>query len=223
MKKTSKDFALVQKNIFKDKRLSWQAKGFLAQALAMGLTEDTLTEKAIMNELEKYGYLIIESDSQGDPIYHFFDDPSDHPQYNSMKKKSDKGKKKGANYKKILSDALGGVKWDTKEYEVHHINHNREDNRVSNLLLLPKKMHQKYHYLMNMIQYGGYDLTSKRIDSPYVSSSLAYELVEVREDMAALSGMQEQCAYAVKMQQYPTKPIINNVINMLLGYYLKYS
>lgn len=220
--KTNKDFAPIQKNIFKDSRLSWQAKGYLAQALALGGI-DGARDAAIESELERYGYLVIEREDGKENVIHFFDNPSDFPEYNTLKKKADKKKKKGANYKKILSDALGGIRWDTEEYEVHHINHNREDNRVSNLLLLPKKMHRKYHYLMNMIQYGGYDLTSKRIDSPYVSSSLAYELVEVREDMAALSGMQEQCAYAVKMQQYPTKPIINNVINMLLGYYSKYN
>lgn len=32
-----------------------------------------------------------------------------------------------------------------KKYEVHHIDFNRDNNEISNLLLLPRELHQKYH------------------------------------------------------------------------------
>ena len=32
-----------------------------------------------------------------------------------------------------------------KEYEVHHIDGNRENNDISNLILLPRELHRKYH------------------------------------------------------------------------------
>ena len=32
-----------------------------------------------------------------------------------------------------------------RNYDVHHIDFNRENNNISNLLLLPKILHSKYH------------------------------------------------------------------------------
>lgn len=32
-----------------------------------------------------------------------------------------------------------------KGYEIHHINHNRQDNRIENLALLPAKVHHRIH------------------------------------------------------------------------------
>lgn len=44
-----------------------------------------------------------------------------------------------------------GIKWNTNLYEVHHIDHNRENNDISNLVLLPKSLHQKLHSLNGFI------------------------------------------------------------------------
>lgn len=38
-----------------------------------------------------------------------------------------------------------------REYEIHHIDFNRENNNISNLLLLPKALHAKYHMVINAI------------------------------------------------------------------------
>lgn len=40
-----------------------------------------------------------------------------------------------------------------KDFDVHHIDHNRENNNIENLIAIPKKIHQKYHWLFNQI-YG---------------------------------------------------------------------
>lgn len=37
------------------------------------------------------------------------------------------------------------------EYEIHHMDLNHSNNDMSNLLLIPKKLHKKYHYLINGI------------------------------------------------------------------------
>ena len=39
----------------------------------------------------------------------------------------------------------------SKEYVVHHIDFDRENNDISNLLLLPKELHAKYHLILNAI------------------------------------------------------------------------
>lgn len=38
-----------------------------------------------------------------------------------------------------------------KSYVVHHIDFNRENNDISNLVLLPKELHEKYHTIINSI------------------------------------------------------------------------
>lgn len=47
-------------------------------------------------------------------------------------------------YKKIYAEHYG-ITWDRQKFEVHHIDGNRENNDVRNLLLLPKKLHQRWH------------------------------------------------------------------------------
>ena len=43
-----------------------------------------------------------------------------------------------------------------KGFDVHHLDFNRENNNISNLVALPKKTHNKYHFLL---QQTGIDLS----------------------------------------------------------------
>lgn len=54
-------------------------------------------------------------------------------------------------YRKIYADYYG-IKWDSKLFEIHHIDRNRENNDVHNLVLLPKKLHKEYHRIISIIQ-----------------------------------------------------------------------
>lgn len=47
-----------------------------------------------------------------------------------------------------------GIDFD-KNYDIHHIDFNHNNNEISNLLLLPKELHSKYHLLINEL--GGID------------------------------------------------------------------
>lgn len=45
-----------------------------------------------------------------------------------------------------------GITWDHQKFEVHHIDGNRKNNDIDNLLLIPKALHQRLH------QSGWFDL-----------------------------------------------------------------
>ena len=42
-----------------------------------------------------------------------------------------------------------GIDFDDS-LEVHHINGNRKDNEINNLILLPKELHQQYHKIIKL-------------------------------------------------------------------------
>ena len=76
-----------------------------------------------------------------------------------------------ANYRKLYSKHFG-ITWDSKDFDVHHINGNREDNEIQNLILLPKKLHQRLHTALREIQMSEIVLKERGID---LSLAAAYE------------------------------------------------
>ena len=42
-----------------------------------------------------------------------------------------------------------------KGYEIHHIDLNRDNNNINNLVMLPKKLHQEYHRTLSNLNYVG--------------------------------------------------------------------
>lgn len=57
---------------------------------------------------------------------------------------------KKQNYRKLFKEYYQ-IDFDNN-YEVHHINLQHEDNRIENLMLLPKKLHKEYHKALNEIK-----------------------------------------------------------------------
>lgn len=41
--------------------------------------------------------------------------------------------------------------FDSNKYHIHHIDGNKENNNIMNLVLLPAKLHKQYHYYLSMI------------------------------------------------------------------------
>ena len=48
-------------------------------------------------------------------------------------------------YRKLYADYYG-ISWDPAKFEVHHIDGNRQNNDIDNLILLPKELHQRLHH-----------------------------------------------------------------------------
>lgn len=60
-------------------------------------------------------------------------------------------KRKNSNYRQLYKDYYG-IDFD-ESMVVHHIDFDRTNNRIENLLLMPKELHAKYHW--NLTDLGG--------------------------------------------------------------------
>lgn len=54
------------------------------------------------------------------------------------------------NYRKFYSQATGIEV--PKEFHIHHIDFDRSNNQIKNLVALPKKLHQQYHFYYAIIK-----------------------------------------------------------------------
>lgn len=66
------------------------------------------------------------------------------------------------NYRKLYKEYYG-IEFDNN-FEVHHIDFNHNNNEISNLVLLPKKLHRQYHFYLTAINYCE-DKSTIKIDS----------------------------------------------------------
>lgn len=55
------------------------------------------------------------------------------------------------NYRKIYEEKCGIKIPDG--YDIHHIDFDRNNNDITNLVMLPKKLHQEYHKLVNIPEF----------------------------------------------------------------------
>lgn len=57
---------------------------------------------------------------------------------------------KRENYRELYKQYYG-IDFD-RSYVVHHIDGNRKNNDISNLVLLPSKLHSRYHFLKMLLE-----------------------------------------------------------------------
>ena len=53
------------------------------------------------------------------------------------------------------------------DFEIHHIDFNRENNDIINLVAIPKHLHNDYHELYKQINFEGLNLNLSPINFPY--------------------------------------------------------
>lgn len=107
---------------------------------------------------------------------------------------------KSFNYRKYYKDYYS-IEFG-REFDIHHIDRNRENNDISNLILLPKTLHQKYHTKLYGAQCA---CEAEDILTIYRSSYALGELedfLSVAEEMLEWSGLKNACdnfiSYGVK-------------------------
>lgn len=76
------------------------------------------------------------------------------------------------NYRKIWEDVYGEIPLDDegRTYEIHHIDGNRDNNSIDNLMCVPIQEHYKIHYENG--DYGACVMIAKRMNLPvdYISN-----------------------------------------------------
>ena len=82
-------------------------------------------------------------------------------------------------YKKIYRNTLS-IKWDSNFYEIHHIDMDRTNNNISNLILLPKKLHKRLHACYSKISYYGNILAINNFNHIYLDEKVVDEYLSIK-------------------------------------------
>ena len=90
----------------------------------------------------------------------------------------------------------------SSDYDIHHIDFDRTNNEIDNLILLPKMLHQKYHFLINSVSEIK---LGEKIDYKYSSS---YTIKILKEYVDMLEELEKWKMYKVNLElQKRTKEI----------------
>lgn len=84
------------------------------------------------------------------------------------------------NYRKIYENYFGKI---PNGCIIHHIDHNKNNNNLKNLLALPKKLHRKYH--TSFIEFE--NIPTINVKSPYKTiflyTKIANTIAELKEEI----------------------------------------
>lgn len=99
-------------------------------------------------------------------------------------------------------------------YDIHHIDLNRENNSMKNLMILPKKLHQQYHYYLNATLHLRKDgkATERTIDfkiQNHMMTVNSYEMTFIN----SLMGVLTECSKWMDFKSYldGTMPNIHGI------------
>lgn len=110
----------------------------------------------------------------------------------------------GRIYRKAYQGVIG-FKWNTSDFDIHHLNQDRTDNRISNLVLLPRALHRKYHLYASMsMKYIGTILEARINCSNNFDASVKREKKRLGVPLNALRSfisLRKQIWFFIKIKQ----------------------
>ncbi len=101
-------------------------------------------------------------------------------------------------YRKYYKDYYD-IDFDGKEFEVHHIDFDRENNDIRNLILLPKGLHERYHDLLPYVQSLVDDKSLKTIIDINNGQTLYYD------------KMKEFCEVMIEINDWKSKKAMDDL------------
>ena len=79
-------------------------------------------------------------------------------------------------------------------FVIHHMDHNRKNNNIENLVMLPSKLHHRYHYYKNVL--AEKEKTFKMLGSCYCNYIDDYS-----NDINKLSEILKECSYWIDYKE----------------------
>ena len=95
-------------------------------------------------------------------------------------------------YRKIYKDYYG-IEF-SNEYQIHHLDLDRTNNEIWNLLLLPKKLHQQYHFFLNATMPFATDKPFERVFDARICGNLAESSNYSRDMLQRFADVLDECA-----------------------------
>ena len=96
------------------------------------------------------------------------------------------------------------------EYDVHHIDFNRENNSISNLIVLPKSLHHKLHWVRNtacftLDRFFDFQGIDKEIDMKYERGCILAAL-DVYDELQIWSCRKNSEDNKIALKQFANYP-----------------
>lgn len=101
-------------------------------------------------------------------------------------------------YRQYYKDYYG-IGFDGREFGVHHIDLDRENNDIKNLILLPKDLHKRYHDLLPYVQSLIDNKSLKTIIDINNGQTLYYD------------EMKEFCEVMIEINSWKCKKVMNDL------------
>lgn len=134
--------------------------------------------------------------------------------------------KKSENYRQIYKDYYG-IDFGN-EYAIHHIDHNHANNDIRNLILLPKSVHSRYHFIMNNFLGRPFEECFKEyvIDSVLVGGNYGFQsmdkITQIRDEMrywSELRSVMGNIVYHNNSMGIPLKSLPSDITYLHCNYH----
>ena len=114
---------------------------------------------------------------------------------------------KNSNYKKIYSENMNGLKWNSELYEIHHIDLNHNNNDFKNLILVPRKLHKLFHFLYNSVKVFDFSSLNQLNYQEPISLTYISKFFIIKQDMNKFLRLKEELLSTLVVAAYlPLKP-----------------
>jgi len=100
----------------------------------------------------------------------------------------------------------------SNDYEIHHIDLDRGNNNIENLMILPRALHHKYHFYLSATKFPTDDKLRRSIDAKICGGLLNKSGYEF-EMLAGLIDVLRECApwYDYKLYLDGIIPNVHNI------------
>lgn len=95
-------------------------------------------------------------------------------------------------YKGIYSIGMNNLVWDSNEYDVHHIDLNHDNNDFDNLVLVPKRLHRKFHFFYTGIKNDSFENLYDLYSQSHYTLKMLSDFFLTKDEMQKMLDLKNQ-------------------------------